>query len=705
MIVMTRHFVLGFTVLLCACTPFISPTSRAPEVTDPDRPAVVRERLVDVSPAALTERVKMTLFPGTSLSLVRDELRQTPEGTVWVGHVRDQPGSSAIFVVREQVVVGNITTRDGRVYELRYAGNGVHRVREVDPSRFPPEGPPDEPAVPPRDPQGDPCPSADPPDEIDVMVVYNQASRVAAGGTEAMEAEVVLAIEATNQGYINSDVLQRVNLVHTREVDYAETGSSITDRNRLQNPSDGFIDDVHDLRDQFGADIVVLITNTPTDFCGFAYIMTDVSTAFEPFAFANVVRSCSVTNLTFPHELGHIMGARHDWGSDATNNSPFEYNHGHVRPNSPILRTILALGAGTRVQWFSNPNLDYPGTMDAMGVATGTQQADNRRTLNETAFAVANFRCSSPGSADVWAKDTWNDTGAEPDPNTAGEPMWKSPYIWVRNDQDATLSRQHMHQNPVGGVPNFVYVKLHNGGLPTSGELELHFADASTGLAWPGDWTLIASTPVAAFAGNTTRVVEVPWTPTLTGHACLLARWVSPDDPMTHPEGPNIGVNVRNNNNIVWRNVNVIGLGGDVMSETARLRVLNVDSLTHSFSLVLRTPDGQRHSFLREGEVLVVLDAALAEAWEQGGSRSTGVTAAGEALRVMEGGSIDNLILQGRQGGHLQLTFRRTPATPRRAYQLDVVQIRTDQGSRPGPDAIVVGGVSYEIRADISHLP
>src|SRR6185436_6482792 len=100
---------------------------------------------------------------------------------------------------------------------------------------------------------------------------------------------------------------------------------------------------------------------------------------------------------------------------------------------------------------------------------------------------VANFRCTSPGADNVWAKDTWNDTGAEPDPATAGEAMWKSPYIWVRRTQDATLTKQHQHENPVNGVQNFVYVKLHNGGGDTSGNLNLYFAQASAGLSWPAD--------------------------------------------------------------------------------------------------------------------------------------------------------------------------------------------------------------------------
>ena len=673
------------------------PTSRKGDVSDP-QPTVKRARAVEVAAGELAGQANITLnlFDDTTLRLVRDELRQTPRGTVWRGHVDGEPASSAIFVIRSNVIVGNILTGKGeRAFELRYIGNRVHEIREIDATKFLPEGQPTAPKLPPRDPQADPCGNTDSGAEIDVMVVYNAASRTAAGGVDAMEAEIVLAIEAANQAYINSNVTQRLNLVHTEEVSYAETGSAITDRDRLQNTSDGFIDNVHALRNAHGADIVALITNTPSDFCGFAFIMDSVSTAFEPFAFADVKRSCSVSNLTFPHELAHIMSARHDWANDNTANSPFAYNHGHTRAAAPVFRTIMSTSAGTRIQFFSNPNLNYPTTADAMGVAAGMNQADNHRTLNDTALTVANFRCTSPGADNVWAKDTWNDTGAEPDPATAGEAMWKSPYIWVRRTQDATLTKQHQHENPVNGVQNFVYVKLHNGGGDTSGNLNLYFAQASAGLSWPADWTLISSQAVNAFTNHTTRVVEIPWTPAGTGHFCLVARWVSASDPMTVPETSDINANTRNNNNIVWRNVNVVALGGDTVTETVRMLIRDVGRSREQgiYAIAFRTPKGEP-SFLNAGEVTVKLDDNLRRVWEAGGSRSTGTKPAGDALRVGDGATIDNIALRGGQGGYIEITFRRAPSTPRRKYNVDVVQ-RTEKQE--------VGGVSYEVNAEIGQ--
>ena len=67
-----------------------------------------------------------------------------------------------------------------------------------------------------------------------------------------------------------------------------------------------------------------------------------------------------------------------------------------------------------------------------MGTATGDQQTDNHQTLENTALTVAQpFAAPHLVNSNVWMKDTWTDTGKEPDPATAGEAMWRSPYIWV----------------------------------------------------------------------------------------------------------------------------------------------------------------------------------------------------------------------------------------------------------------------------------
>src|SRR6185369_9140739 len=90
-------------------------------------------------------------------------------------------------------------------------------------------------------------------------------------------------------------------------------------------------------------------------------------------------------------ELGHLMGARHDENHDPST-SPFSYGHGYEHPSpSPTFRTVMAYACGSgscdpRVQYFSNPNVNY------VGVPTGTATTnDNARVLNGTAGTIAAF--------------------------------------------------------------------------------------------------------------------------------------------------------------------------------------------------------------------------------------------------------------------------------------------------------------------------
>jgi hypothetical protein len=688
---------------------------------------VLQSREVTVDFARLqdpaTQRLRIPTFGDEVLDVVRDRQEAVGKGAfIWHGHIDKELGSTVILAVKGEVLIGNITTQSGKVYQIRYLDRGIHRLQQVDLAKLPPEKDPEAPRIQPR-PEADTC-STDPNSDIDVLVVYTDDARAGAGGTDAIEATVYLALYETNQSYVNSNVNQRLRLAHMEEVSYTESGVSSTDKAHLQNSSDGVLDNVHTLRNTYAADLVAMLTES-LDFCGESYIMTSVSNAFEAYGFAVVKRDCATGNYSFGHELGHAMGARHDWPSDPTNNSPYAYNHGHYETSPadttvPPWRTIMAYNnsacAGTasknciRLMYWSNPFINYPpgGTStDPMGTSTGSQQTDNHQTLNNTALTVANFRCSSPGVSNVWMKDTWNDSGKEPDPNTASEDMWKSPYIWVRHSQDTALVHQHEHENPELGSTNWVYAKLHNGSTaPASGNLQTYWANASTSLAWPAGWTLIGSVSVTGFAASSTRVVEQKWTNLPgEGHYCLLARWVSSADPMAVAEGPDINVNVRNNNNLIWRNVEIKDLTTDA-AQDAWFILRNPTREPLPSSLWIRGPrSGRQPSFLPTGEVSVRFDERLQSLWKQGGTKGTGYKPDDYGLRVSASEArIDNLILPPRFEGRVFIRMRRLPSTPRRDFGLDIVHLalgpQRPEAAGTLPRERVIGGVSYEIHTD-----
>jgi hypothetical protein len=689
----------------------IKGTERGGTIQVESNPTVIRQRRVVVDLQRLqgkdNKRFRLPLFGRASVVLVQDRQEAPRKDTlIWYGHVDGQPGSSVILSNVREALAGDVMTRDrtGKLgfYQIRYIGNGVHILNQIDQSKFPAEGPPGEPKSPAGAADADVC-GGDSASVIDALVVYTGTARQWPGGASGIEAQIYEAVAATNQSYLSSDVAQQLRLVHMEKVTYQESGNSITDRDRLQDPADGFLDDVLMLRNTYSADVVVLIVKNLDD-CGRTNVMSPVSHAFESSAYAVVDVDCATTNLSFAHEVGHIMGARHDWDDDHTADPGVAYNHGYAlkTPTSPgePWRTIMAVDSGCdcdRIPYWSNPSKSSPLGGGPMGVDTGSQQSDNHKRLNETSLTVANFRCTSPVVNNVWMKDSWNDMGAEPDPKAAADVMWASPFIWVRNSRDTTSAHKYDHENPVAGSDNWVYVQLDNGGGTINGNLELYWANASTSLTWPSGWNALTSVPVSFSAGTPSKVIEVPWSPPQAGHYCLLARWGSAADPMTHPEGSEIEQNVRSNNNIVWMNVNVIDLATGPSAD-ATFGVGAPGDEGEPFAILIQPRRGQEGaSFFRHVRVTVQLDEALATAWRRGGAKGRGLRAEGGKLEISDGGAlIDGLYLEPKITGRVKLTFEKLPSAPERDFIIDVVQVRPGDSAEEHPRTF--GGISYVVR-------
>jgi hypothetical protein len=422
--------VLSLTLLLFGASATAAPpddglfvdVARTPTVSQISKPTVLRTRYVDVklnlldgaaAPAksrlavSAGKTITLNLFADVKFTAVQDRARVSPQGLVWTGHLDGVKNSAVTLIVRNSTLVGNIRTPKA-YYQVRYVGNRVHAIYQVNEKTFPPDRKPlkvDKTKLP----KAVTAKTADNGLTIDVMVVYTPAAQNAAGGSDAMNALIQLAIEESNQAFRDTPINPiststenlRLNLVRAELVSYTESGDLDTDLARLQNPTDGFMDNVPPLRDKYGADVVTLVAEG-MQYCGVAFdIMNPVSGDFAPYAYDLVTRDCMAGNYTFPHELGHLMSARHDWDEDSTDNAPFTYNHGYIAPDKTF-RTIMAYYNSScepngcpRVGIFSNPDNSNFGV--PAGVPEGSfHAADNRKTLNNTAYTVANFRQSQP---------------------------------------------------------------------------------------------------------------------------------------------------------------------------------------------------------------------------------------------------------------------------------------------------------------------
>lgn len=290
------------------------------------------------------------------------------------------------------------------------------------------------------------------------------------------------------------------------------------------------------------------------------------------------------------------------------------------------------------------------------------------------------WECGCPqsgmaGTFDLYMKDTDKEVESERDrgeePNIDNGPMWESEDIWVRNQNDGFTNQQH--QNPeymaLPGNFNYVYVQVRNRGcIANAGTemLELSWAKAGTALSWPSFWNgsitspalmgnLISTQPIPVIQPGGSAIIEFAWQPPNPAiyapigtdpifwanepwHFCLLARILTPADPMTFVETTNLYANVKNNNNIIWKNLTVVDLnpanivspgGGwitDAKNVGAIIRVGDAWDKGGVYNLELQNPPTYRgNPVTAEAEVKVILDEPLWRIWQAGGYQGTNV--------------------------------------------------------------------------------
>jgi hypothetical protein len=216
---------------------------------------------------------------------------------------------------------------------------------------------------------------------ITVLIAHTKA---AASHYEDISRDLVaLAMEEANQSFRNSGLGNvQLKLVHAYQTDYVESGSHFEHVWRFADRGDGIMDEVHALRDAHGADAAVLIVHDPAG-CGLA---TRVGADADE-AFAAVHHQCAAAMYSLAHEIGHIIGARHDRALDQSS-EPFPYGHGYV--HGMQWRTIMSYKDSCndcpRLPVWSSPNVRI------RGAPAGSTTANNAKVIADHARRVAGFR-------------------------------------------------------------------------------------------------------------------------------------------------------------------------------------------------------------------------------------------------------------------------------------------------------------------------
>ena len=277
-----------------------------------------------------------------------------------------------------------------------------------------------------------------------------------------------------------------------------------------------------------------------------------------------------------------------------------------------------------------------------------------------------------PSPGNVWMKDSWNDSGAEPDPGQTGADMWKSPYIWVRNSEDSApdYPAQHLDQSPIPGQVNYVYAKLQNDGDGTEGKLGNYgMAEGATTLVWQ-DFAMVDSVPglrpscTLHTDPTSIQMDPVRWWTIQFARTLGIERRSRPHTRSVERLMPY----VRGSNNVVWRSLSVVTLAPGTESAPLEVAVDNLVQNRSVNSLVMKTSDANpAHSFFRYGEIVVQLDKGLLAAWERTGYQGRGFERSGNRLRITDpnGAVLDRFDAGSRRQREIADAV---PARARRTY-------------------------------------
>jgi len=332
----------------------------------------------------LSERVQFKDFLGDNYSFDKEKCKGNSDTySVWYGTSEKGYGDMTL-VAYDDRVTGTIYI-DDQIYRTEPLSNNLNVLILTDYSKFIPKDLSDYS----EDSSANYSESNSDSEEENVKAMYGNSPviRILMAYTPAFAANhdedglIATAILEFNQSFVNSSANVSVELAYKRQVNYTETGSFETDLERFIGTTDGYMDEIHNLRDQYYADVCILILETGNHYGLAGRILAPKSRAFA------VVRSDGVTGRYTPvHELGHLIGARHNIEVDNTM-LPFPYGHGYIDPYSPCdWMTIMGVNDlkynefGVRRKQWSRPG--YYGNTDTAYVV---------QVLNEESYRVANF--------------------------------------------------------------------------------------------------------------------------------------------------------------------------------------------------------------------------------------------------------------------------------------------------------------------------
>lgn len=422
----------------------IAPADNASaELQRPGDPRILRARRIDV-PARLVsgqplpkgEIVEFALFDDVSIRAEVATSFTNVNGTVsTTAHAVDSAWGRACMASTEGRFRARIRMPGQRngIYAIEYdRGLQAYCALQLDAARAEPDEGPDDARTIPTTPtaMADTTATPDAPaastaalpqamaDEsvastvCDVMVVYSDDARAAAGSTAEMDNIIAIGMAFTNDAHTNTSTGIVLRLAHSYEINYTETGDNGTDLCQVTPGYPGYTHDpsIDANRTTYGADFVQFINHTGGG-GGISWQLTYAS-GDAKYAYS-VVTDDSYESYTPAHEMGHNMGVHHaadqlyqpgpTGGTIGTDAAGW---HWHPTPGAPGYATIMTYLDGyyyadslghTRVGIFSDPGITSEGGLPAGSLGT----ANNARVLRALKGVYAGYRTRATAATAV----------------------------------------------------------------------------------------------------------------------------------------------------------------------------------------------------------------------------------------------------------------------------------------------------------------
>ena len=371
--------------------------------------ATVRRSAVHIDTDALlrsgegAQSLRLDLFPDRSLDVRVEEFRRTSDGGHFLAGLveGEESGTVLLDLDSDGQLTGEVMLASRR-FVVRPGEDGVtaHIVTEVDTTRFVPDAPHSHPvlSVSPAAPQSAPAAASTTRKKktLDIMFVFGHETGQKKGVRELWFNHFQTAL---NQSTGSTDYVVRYVGPPVLTTFYPEGDTSTWDHtSRLARQNDGYMDEIHGLRNRYAADLVVLQFEGYKD-----SVPKPQGAAFGP-AFASVWHKSSP--YLFAHEVGHLLNLRHD-RYQLIKSGLFPgnaFNYGMSHPGFQW-RTIMAYpdycvdknGRECPVIYrFSNPDQTYKGA--PLGVSrqnTSRREqgpADNVHQIKQSWNQVASHR-------------------------------------------------------------------------------------------------------------------------------------------------------------------------------------------------------------------------------------------------------------------------------------------------------------------------